>query len=394
MNYDLAVIGGGVHGAGIAQAAAAAGYSVVLLEAADWAGATSSRSSKLIHGGLRYLESGQLNLVYHSLRERQLLLRLAPQLVRPQRFYIPVYPDSQRRPWQLRVGLSGYAVLAGLGQYARYHRLQAADWQQWPALRQAGLQAVFQYWDAQTDDQALTLAVLDSARRLGADLRAGTRVEAIASGHPHWLLHTAAGTVRARAVVNAAGPWVNTVTAMAGLPQQPIALVQGSHLVLDQPLPLPGVWYLEASDGRAVFAMPWQGGTLLGTTEVEVAGPDPAPGVSAAESNYLLATLRRYLPDFAPAISAQFAGLRVLPAGDGSPFRRSRETLLVGNTPGQPSWISIYGGKLTTYRHTALRAIRQLQPCLGKRAARADTARLMLQPCSAAELDLALRQGS
>src|SRR5690606_11729411 len=116
--------------------------------------------------------------------------------------------------------------------------------------------------------------------------------------------HTAAGTVRARAVVNAAGPWVNTVTAMAGLPQQPIALVQGSHLVLDQPLPLPGVWYLEASDGRAVFAMPWQGGTLLGTTEVEVAGPDPAPRVSAAESDYLLATLRRYLPDFAPAISA------------------------------------------------------------------------------------------
>lgn len=384
MECDIAIVGGGVHGAGAAQAAAAAGYSVVVLEAADWAGATSSRSSKLIHGGLRYLESGELNLVYHSLRERRLLFELAPQLVRPQQFYIPVYADSQRRPWQLQVGLTGYALLAGLGRYARYHRLDTSEWRHWPGLQQNGLQAVFQYWDGQTDDRALTLAILASARRLGARLYAESPVDAIELRQGHWILQSAAGTVRARAVINAAGPWVNAVAALAGaeLPQPEISHVKGSHLVLDQPLPVPGVWYMEAADGRAVFAMPWRGQTLLGTTEVEVAGPDIAPEPDTAEVDYLLATLRRYLPEFQPGISAQFAGLRVLPSGDGTAFGRSRETVLVGNETRRPSWISIYGGKLTTYRHTAGRVIQRLQPALGSRPARADTRQLPLSPCT------------
>lgn len=390
MIYDVAVIGGGIHGAGAAQAAAAAGYDTIVLEAGSWAGATSSRSSKLIHGGLRYLESGEFDLVYQSLSERRLLQRLAPTLVRPQRFYIPLYPDSQRRPWQLQLGLSAYALLAGLGRHARFHRLSASTARQWPALQQQGLQAVFQYWDAQTDDQALTLAVLASARRLGARLHADTPVEAITRGEDAWQLHSPIGTVRARAVVNAAGPWVHHVATLAGksIPQRPSSFVQGSHLVLDEALPLPGVWYLEAMDGRAIFALPWQGGTLLGTTEVEV--PEPAPGAnpqpSQEEETYLLTTLRRYLPTFRPTVIDRFAGLRVLPASKATAFRRSRDSTLLTDRSNRPSWVSLYGGKLTTYRHTSAQVLDTLRPYLGARLQRADTRQLMLPASSAADL--------
>jgi len=388
MIHDVAVIGGGIHGAGVAQAAAAAGHTVLVLEAGQWAGGTSGASSKLIHGGLRYLESGNLALVRESLGERRLLHRLAPELVHYQRFYIPLYADSQRRPWQLQLGLGLYALLAGPGQHARFHRLPpAAD--AWPGLRHQGLRAVFQYWDAQTDDRAMTLAVLASARRLGARLLAETPVEAIQRREDLWQLHTPAGRFQARAVVNAAGPWVNRVSALAGdrVPRRASSHVQGSHLILAEPLPLPGAWYLEAADRRAVFALPWQNGTLLGTTEVDVDEPrfGVHPEVTAAEETYLLATLARYWPALQPRVAGRFAGIRVLPASDDSPFRRSRDVALVADHPQRPAWISIYGGKLTTWRLTAGQVMERLVPRLGPRPPRADTARLMLPPATEEE---------
>lgn len=385
MQYDVAVIGGGIHGAGVAQAAAAAGYRVALLEAHGWAEGTSARSSKLIHGGLRYLESGQLNLVYQSLRARQRLLKLAPELVKPQVFFIPLYQHSQRRPWQIRLGLSLYAVLAGLGQQARFRTTPASLWSQWSELRQTGLQAIFQYWDAQTDDRALTLAVLASAQNLGADLFAQTPVKAITRQQQGFTLQSERGCFQATSVVNAAGPWVDTVAALAqpAPPRPSIALVQGSHLVLAEPLPVPGVWYLEAEDSRAVFAMPWRQGCLLGTTEVEVAATDQTPQPSQAEHDYLLATLQRYFPRWRPTVVDQFAGLRVLPAGNDTLFKRSRDTVVIKDRSQQPSWLSIYGGKLTTYQHTAQRVIHQLHPLLGPRTRLADPYRLPLQPVAA-----------
>ena len=162
--YDLVVIGAGIHGVGVAQAAAAAGYSVLVLEQTGIASATSCRSSKLIHGGLRYLESGQLNLVRESLRERDILLRIAPQLVQLVPFYIPVYRHTARRPWQIRAGLALYAVLGNLRRHAWFAALPRVQWGNLDGLATENLQAVFRYQDAQTDDAALTQAVMRSAQ--------------------------------------------------------------------------------------------------------------------------------------------------------------------------------------------------------------------------------------
>ena len=169
--YDVVVIGGGIHGAGIAQAASARGFSVMVLEQTGIASGTSSRSSKLIHGGLRYLESRQFSLVRECLRERTLLLELAPQLIELKPFYIPVYQDTTRRPWLLHAGLSLYAVLGGLHPATRFRRVPQNQWKNLDGLDTAHLEAVFQYNDAQTDDAALTRAVMRSAQRMGAQLK-------------------------------------------------------------------------------------------------------------------------------------------------------------------------------------------------------------------------------
>ena len=171
-DYEVAIVGGGILGVGAAQACAAAGYRCVIIEQTDWAAGTSSRSSKLIHGGLRYLETGQLSLMRDSLRERAILLRVAPGLVKPLAFLIPVYAETRRRPWQLALGLGLYAVLAGWTRLARFRKFSP---RRLPAslretgLKTDGLQTVFSYWDAQTDDVQLTRAVLQSARSLGVE---------------------------------------------------------------------------------------------------------------------------------------------------------------------------------------------------------------------------------
>src|ERR1700759_70397 len=165
--YDVIVIGGGVHGAGVLQAAAAAGYTSLLIEKRALASGTSSKSSKLIHGGLRYLESAQFSLVRESLRERAIMLRTASELVELKRFYIPVYRDTRRRPWQLKIGLALYALLGGFGPGTRFGSVPKANWGKLDGLKTEGLDAVVWYHDGQTDDVLLTRAVVDSARAMG-----------------------------------------------------------------------------------------------------------------------------------------------------------------------------------------------------------------------------------
>ena len=162
-HYDVTVIGGGIHGAGVAQAAAAAGYKVLLLEKNDWAAGTSCKSSKLIHGGLRYLKSGQFSLVRESIREREILLKIAPELVHRNKFYIPVYDNSHYKNWQLRIGLSLYALFGLNRKACRFSVLKPEQGRQLSKLQTHGLQKVFCYPDAQTDDRLLTRAVIDSA---------------------------------------------------------------------------------------------------------------------------------------------------------------------------------------------------------------------------------------
>ena len=376
---EIAIIGGGIHGAGIAQAAAAAGYRVSLFERDRWAAGTSQRSSKLIHGGLRYLETGQLPLVYHSLQERKLLLRNAPDLVKAVPFYIPIYRDSSRRPWQIFAGLSLYFLLSGGGKLGRFRRLRRQEWADLPGLKTQDLQAVFQYWDGQTDDRLLTESVVNAAHSLGAKTLAGWElISAQRSGEDYLLkLRNAAGEQResrCQCLINAAGPWINDCAQrIEGAPQLGIDLVRGSHIVLTPKLSQ-GILYLESPlDQRPLFVMPWGEHSLVGTTEqLHTTGADQV-SASDEEIAYLLQAVEHHFPDTRTTLLDAWAGLRVLPKADGSANKRPRDTIMLCDDDNAPTVIAVYGGKLTAYRHTAERCIQLATRKLGTRKAIANT---------------------
>jgi glycerol-3-phosphate dehydrogenase len=387
--YDVIIIGGGVHGAGVLQAAVAAGHSALLVEKKALASGTSSKSSKLIHGGLRYLESGQFSLVHESLRERAILLRIARELVELKPFYIPVYHDTRRRPWQLQLGLWMYALLGGFSAATRFARVARADWDSLDGLKTEGLDAVIRYHDGQTDDALLTRAVVDSARELGAELAlpadflgATLRDEAVVvrcrteAGEQEYL---------ARVLVNAAGPWASAVAHGIApkifVPE--VDLVQGTHIVLPVPLQA-GIYYVESpSDGRAVFVMPWYGATLVGTTETVYRGPPDGVHPLPQEEQYLLQVVRHYFPGLqgleAADITRRFAGLRVLPAASQRAFNRSRETIFTTDRDARPRTIGIYGGKLTGWRAAAEHVMQRIASSLPARARRASTDQMILR---------------
>ena len=396
--YDVVVIGGGIHGVGVAQAAAAAGYSVLLLERQALASGTSSRSSKLIHGGLRYLESAQFGLVHESLREREILLRIAPELVRRMPFNIPVYSTTHRPPWMIRAGLSLYALLGGFSRDTRFESVPRARWENLDGLDTRNLLAVFRYEDAQTDDTLLTQAVMRSAQTLGAEWRCpanflsaiqseiGYQVHYLNSGGEKCAKDGAVTDLRmeqtchTRSLVNAAGPWANIVLDRISLrpPRLTVDLVQGAHILIEGET-RHGVYYVEApSDGRAVFVMPWKGNSLIGTTETPFHGDPGTAHAQPEEIAYLQETWQHYFPNAHGRLLNSFAGLRVLPQGSGSVFRRSRETVLHPDNTDRVRLVTVYGGKLTGYRTTAAKVMRLLRPSLPVRAAVADTAKLKL----------------
>ncbi|MCE9677753.1 FAD-dependent oxidoreductase [Shewanella sp. AS1] len=392
---DIVIIGGGITGVGIAQRAQASGYRVVLLERGALGEQTSANSSKLIHGGLRYLESGQLNLVRQSLAERRALLSLAPDLVKAVPFYIPIYEGNQRGPMAIRAGLSLYALLSELDPLGYFNRIHES---QWPSLgiKLTGLQAVFRYFDAQTDDHQLTLAVAQSAAELGAKIMTQVELQQIAhdsSGCVLTYLQSESSEEKqlfAKCVINATGPWVNQTLARVTPTPAPIeiSLVQGSHLLLDI-APPPGILYLESIyDKRVVFVIPWEGQTLLGTTETQVDSPEQA-GVTMEETDYLLGIYSHYFPYYSidqlkQKLTGTYCGMRVLPKLGGAAFDRPRETLM-HSLDTHPQLLSIYGGKLTTFRHTAKEAVQWVKERIGARPIKADVDTLRLKPPGGAE---------
>lgn len=381
---DVVVIGAGIHGAGVAQCAGARGYRVRVLERTAVAAGTSSRSSKLIHGGLRYLETGQWQLVRAALRERALLLRLAPDLVRLVPFHIPVYRATRRRPLTMYAGLGLYAALGNFTPAARFTRLPQRAWSTLDGLSTLGLEAVFRYFDAQTDDAALTQAVLRSAQQFDVALHCPAQfidAQAIAAGYRvRYRAQDREHEIETATLVNAAGPWAPMIAAQIAPSRAvpAVELVQGTHLIVEGALTT-GCYYLEAIDGRAVFALPWRGATLLGTTETPFRGAPADVTPLDTERDYLRATLRHYFPAHAATIQAEFAGLRVLPRAASSAFARPRDTLLVSAAVA-PRLVEIFGGKLTTYRHTATQVMDRLAAALPTRPHLADTARLRLTP--------------
>ncbi len=384
---DMLVVGGGIHGAGVAQAAAVRGHRVLLLEQTALGSGTSSRSSKLIHGGLRYLESASLRLVRESLAERERLLALAPDLVTRQAFHIPVYASGHRPPWQVATGLVLYRLLArGHGPFLRIPR---RDWGDLDGLATTGLRAVYRYYDAQTDDLALTRAVAHSAANYGADIRVGARfLGAERNAHGYEVRFATEGAVSAcltRTLVNAAGPWVGQVLGriLPGPPRLPFDLVQGTHVVTPGRLSS-GAYYVEApADRRPVFILPWREGVLTGTTETLYTGDPGQVAPLPQEIAYLQDVLAAHFPHLDRTPRSSFAGLRVLPRTEGALGHRPREVVLLADAP-DPRLITIIGGKLTGYRLTAERVLARLATALPERATRADTALLRLTPAPSA----------
>ena len=388
MDFEVAVVGGGIHGVGVAQAAAAAGYSVVLLEQyATLAQGTSSRSSKLIHGGLRYLENFDLSLVAECLRERHYLLQNAPNIVKLRPVYIPVYSNSKRPAWMIRAGLSLYALLGGLKKEARFSRVKDFSHPDLAELNRADLKAVFRYYEAQTDDSVLTVAVMRSAQDMGAELCLNStvqRIELTQSGcEIYFQQKSQEYKFNAKIIVNAAGPWANQVLKNIHPMQETvdIDLVQGTHIIL--PIDLgEKIFYVESPiDGRPVFVMPWYGDTMIGTTELLFERDPAETQPTKKETEYLLNTFYEFFPEIKNqnlSVSEAFAGLRVLPRSAENANNRSRETIFLCDRKDKPRVVSIFGGKLTAYRATAEIVLEKIKKSLPIRSPVADTKNISL----------------
>jgi len=372
--YDLVVVGGGINGAGIARDAAGRGLRVLLCERDDLASHTSSASSKLIHGGLRYLEHYEFRLVAKALAEREVLLRNAPHIVRPLRFVMPHVPGLRPR-WMMRLGLFLYDHL----DLRRGKRLPGSrgvrlrDHPAGEALR-ADLRDGYEYSDAWVDDARLVvLTAVDAAER-GATVLTRTACVAAAREGERWRVdledRDGPRSIRARALVNACGPWTGSFleTAVAGVPPQPIRLVKGSHIVVPKLFDHDYAYILQNPDRRVVFALPFEGDfTLIGTTEVEFEADPAAATIGDHEVDYLCATATRF---FQRAITPDdmvhsFSGVRPLIGEETvNASAVSRDYQLELNTDGAPL-LSVLGGKITTYRKLADEAVTKLAPLLG-----------------------------
>ena len=375
-DFDLLVVGGGITGAGVALDAALNGWSVALIDKGDFASATSSASSKLVHGGLRYLEHGDFRLVYEALHERRLLLRNAPHLVHPLRFVIPFYARARVRPWKWRVGLTLYDLLAGASNIHRSRPLSLARLRrEFPTLQTTGLLGGAEYFDAQMDDARLCLEVVRSATELGA--RAANYLEAVgfekAGGRITGVravdrLGGRELTIRARQVLNATGPGVDAVCRLAGDTGGPrLQPTKGVHIIAP-PLGLSAAFLLlHPADGRVFFVIPWMGvrradgtpsrvyppKTLIGTTDTLFREGADTLDVTAEEVRYLLHGYNHHFtrPLAEADVLGSFAGLRpLLWAGTNDPGAMSRE-FQVFDSPSR--LLSVAGGKYTTYRRIA-----------------------------------------
>ena len=372
--FDLAIIGGGVNGCGIARDAAGRGLSVLLLEQGDLGGATSSASTKLIHGGLRYLEYYEFALVRAALAEREVLLRIAPHIVWPLRFVLP-HHAGLRPWWMLRTGLFLYDHLGGRHSLpsttALDLRIDRAG-----AILQSRYTRGFEYSDCWVDDARLVVLNARDAADRGADIRPLTRCVAARRVATHWTL-----TLReqqgqetqaaARILVNAAGPWVDDVLSQVTRQntRTHVRLVKGSHIVIPRIAGHDRSYIFQNADGRICFAIPYEDAfTLIGTTDEDFQG-DPADAVpSVAEEEYLCAAVNDYFrkPVTRDQIVWRYAGVRPLrDDGASAAQQATRDYVLELDAPkGMPPLLSVFGGKITTYRRLAEAALSRLTPHL------------------------------
>lgn len=382
--FDLAVIGGGINGCGIARDAAGRGLTVCLCEMGDLAGGTSSRSTGLIHGGLRYLEHYDFRLVREALREREVLLRIAPHIVRPVRIVLP-YRPGLRPAWLLRLGLFIYDHIGGRKLLPATRTLDLARDPAGAPLKPGMFRTGFAFSDCRADDARLVVLNARDAADHGAVIRTRTKVVTARRSESHWAITAedkATGerdTIAASTLVNATGPWVEeTLTSCLGKDftsamRRRVRLVQGSHIVVPKLFEHGGAYVFQNPDGRIVFALPYDGKhTLIGTTDRDFVGDPARVAATAEEIQYLCEAASEY---FARSISLadvvwSYSGVRPLHDDDDGHARdaaaATRDYVLeLDAPPAAAPLLSILGGKITTYRRLAEAALERLAPFLG-----------------------------
>ena len=369
---DLLVVGGGINGAGIARDAAGRGLSVTLVEKDDLASATSSWSSKLIHGGLRYLEQYEFRLVREALQEREVVLRIAPHLIRPILFVLPHVP-SMRPAWMIRVGLWMYDHLGGKISLPRSKAVGFPHAELSAALNPE-LRSGYVYSDCRVDDSRLTVVNAMAAGEKGATVLTRTRFESARRVDGVWeaVIVDGAGnrrTLRARALVNAAGPWVMDVLHGVEGDKTPgkVRLVKGSHFIVPRVHSQGHAYILQNPDKRVIFMIPYEGQyTLVGTTDVPVASTEEGRRISDAETDYLLEAANRFLakPIARSDIVSSYAGVRPLyDDGSSNPSEITRDYVLrVDHEGGRSPLLTLFGGKITTYRRLSEEVLGKLSP--------------------------------
>jgi len=393
--FDLIIIGGGINGAGIARDAADRGLRVLLLDQHDWGFGTTWRSTKLIHGGLRYLEHGEVPLVFESLCDRAVLLRTAAHLVQPLPLLLPVYRGDRHGRALLRLGLTAYDLLASGGGLPRHRALSGnAAIDLVPELERGGLRGALGYWDSQVAlPERLCLENVLRAQESGAAtfsyarveglLRQGTRIAGVTATD---LIGGGTYTFRASVVVNAAGPWVDQVLGRAHVPAERLGGTRGTHLVVRFPGGGPArALYAEArQDRRPFFIIPWRGVHLIGTTDVRASSPD-----DLLPSNIEIAYLREATDALLPGarladsdIWYSYAGIRPLPRAEGvlEGAITRRHHIVDHRGEGFAGLLSVIGGKLSTYRTLADQVTHRVGRMLGKALPATRTAHLPLVP--------------
>jgi glycerol-3-phosphate dehydrogenase len=378
--HDVVIIGAGINGAGIARDAAMRGLKVLLIEKGDLGGGTTSASTRLIHGGLRYLEHFEFGLVRESLHEREVLLRIAPELVKPLPIAIPIYKQGKRGRLMIRAGMILYDFLS-YGKSLPSHQMlsRAQTLERWPGLNPDGLVGSALYYDAQVEfPERLVAANVLSAREFGAEVLTHTRVtgfvveEGKVSGVEFVTEDGQKQFAEAGVVINAAGPWIDLVLERTHVESPKlIGGTKGSHLVVPPfPSAPANAIYLEArSDGRPIFIIPWNKLFLIGTTDVRFEGNPDEVRCEPWEIDYLLAETNLAFPNAGltrDSILYTYSGVRPLPVTGDKEEQSITRRHFIREHPGLPNLLSIVGGKLTTYRSLAEECVNLIFRKLGK----------------------------
>ena len=385
-SFDVIIIGAGINGAGIARDAAMRGLKVLLIDKGDFGAATTSASTRLIHGGLRYLEHFEFGLVYESLREREILLRIAPRLVRPLAMTIPIYKRSKRGRLTIWAGMVLYDLLSWRKSLPRHQMLSRAETlKRWSGLNPDGLVGSALYYDAQLEfPERLVAENVRSAREFGAEALSHTRVTnlAVEDGRVTGVEFVCEGDEKrfaeAAVVINATGPWIDQLLAPLESPRL-IGGTKGSHLVV-QPFPdaPANAIYVEArSDGRPIFIIPWNGLYLIGTTDVRFEGNPDEVRCEPWEIDYLLSEANLALPRAGlkrDDILYTYSGVRPLPVTGDRDEQSITRRHFIREHPQLPNLLSVVGGKLTTYRSLAEECVDLIFRKLGRNSPPCQTA--------------------